>query len=183
MAQKLQQSIELENVGILMGVAKPNDWMRGILEIQLAKEENNQLFEIDTQSDLMQYGIAIFGDRLLQHAGKINESIEKVGSRLFNDPLWDTSFPDRNISVDGVRMDIVVIDAELNDDKITLLFEGKKQVKVQLDEKTMRVEPSELLLLRGLKHSKELRVNDIIQLLADTLTGNLTSSFQVYTLK
>lgn len=183
MAQKLRQSIELESVGILMGVTKPNDWMTGILEVQLAKEENNQFFEIDTQSDLMQYGIAIFGDRLVQHAGKIKESIEKVGSRLFHDTQWHTSFPDPNMVIDGVRMDIVVINTELKNDNITLLFEGKKQVQVQLNENTTRVEPSELLLLRGVKHGKELRVNDIIQLLSDILSGHSTSSFQVYTLK
>lgn len=171
MAQKLQQSIELENVGILTSVTKSNDWFKGLLQITF---DDNKFLEVDTQSELMQYGIAIFGDRLLEQNPKVKENIISVGPRKLDDSLWDTS----NLilekkQIDGVRMDMVLVQGKLGEDNISLLFEGKKQSQITLNETTTRLEPSELLLLRAVHHTKELRVNDIIQFLSDLLTGHL----------
>lgn len=171
MAQKLQQSIELETVGILTGVTKITDWMKGQLQVTF---DDDKILEVDTQSDLMQYGIAIFGDRLLEQNPNVNENIVSVGPRKFDHSLWDTS----NLilekkHIDGARMDMVLVQGKLGEDNISLLFEGKKQSQIPLDETTTRLEPSELLLLRAVHHTKELRVNDIIQFLSDLLTGHL----------
>ncbi|OLS26305.1 MAG: hypothetical protein HeimC2_15490 [Candidatus Heimdallarchaeota archaeon LC_2] len=171
MAQELQQSIELENVGILTGVTKSSDWMKELLQVTF---DDNKFLEVDTQSELMQYGIAIFGDRLLEQNPKVKENIISVGPRKLDDSLWETS----NLilekkQIDGVRMDMVLVQGKLGEDNISLLFEGKKQSQITLNETTTRLEPSELLLLRAVHHTKELRVNDIIQFLSDLLTGHL----------
>lgn len=177
MAEKLQQSIELETVGILMGVTKHNDWMKGLLEI---KFDDQTKLEVDTQSDLIQYGIAIFGDRLLEKNPTLKENIVSIGPRKFDDNSWDTSdLVHEKKNIEGIRMDMIILQGILGDDKISLLFEGKKQQQIPLNENSTRLEPSELLLLRAIHHTKELRVNDIIQYLGDLLTGELLNQENV----
>jgi hypothetical protein len=182
MAQRLQQSIELERVGILMGVTKPNEWIKGVMELLVAEEDQTEIFEIDTQSDLMQYGIAIFGDRLAEQVKEIEEKIISFGPRKYDNSLWDTTPKNLGIRIEGTRMDIVLIKLTHNNDQISLLFEGKKQVEIPLADNVIRLEPSELLLLRGIHHKKELRVNDIIQILGDILTGHFVDKLRLYTL-
>ncbi|MHA2274760.1 MAG: hypothetical protein ACXAC2_03290, partial [Candidatus Kariarchaeaceae archaeon] len=183
MAQRLQQSIELERVGILMGVTKPTDWINGIMELKLLQENEEDIFNIDTQSDLIKYGIAIFGDRLTEHVENPKDKIISFGSRKYDDHLWYTTPKEPGIKIEGARMDIVLVNLMFNRDPISLLFEGKKQVEVPLSDNTIRLEPSELLLLRGVHHKSELRVDNIIQLLADMLTGHFVDGLNVYSLK
>lgn len=184
MAQRMQQSIELERAGILMGVSKPNEWMQDLIMVEYQDQGEKKQIEMDSKSDLMEFGIAIFGDRLVEHMSAINQNITKVGPREIGDPQWDTTLTDDTQSTEGLRMDVVLLKTKLsNDDDITLLFEGKKQQQIPLSENKIRLEPSELLLLRGINHRKELRINDIIQVLGDILTGHSTNDIEISTLK
>ena len=101
MTQRMQQSIELERVGILMGVSKPNDWMKGLLEVEFIPIDSikSEKVVLDTGSDLMQFGISIFGDRLVAHMSDVSHSIIDVGSRRFDDPRWDTSLKNASLSI------------------------------------------------------------------------------------
>ena len=67
----------------------------------------------------MQYGIAIFGDRLLEQNPIVKENIVSVGPRKFDDLLWDTSnLIIEKKQIEGVRMDMVLVHGKLGEDNI-----------------------------------------------------------------
>ncbi|MHA2250551.1 MAG: hypothetical protein ACXAD7_09315 [Candidatus Kariarchaeaceae archaeon] len=199
LAKNLLYSIQLESVGILTGVTKESEWLPYPVIIRL--EEKREPFEpepylgkefkipvlklsFNYNEDLLQRGIAIFGDKLDEMWDDFQPRILSVGDRLFEDMNWHSPVEANGIIVKGIRMDIVVIRTNINEQSLTLLFEGKKQHFTK-QENAYIVEPSSLLLLRGIIYPLELNPITIIQFLFDLMSKGSNTEFptEIFVLK
>ena len=155
MGQYMLQSIQLEEVGILLGVSRElriGDTMTVVMD--------NGAVNFSATAGIAILGLAIFGD-VLESRHSISDGIIQINSWKYDDPFWASP---ASGEYSGHRMDVVIIATTFQSKLLHLIFEGKTQ---QIHNNQLL--PSELLLLRAT--SFEVEESELIQLMADILEG------------
>jgi hypothetical protein len=183
-AKQLLTTIELERIGILLGVSKESTWWTHPITIQLEEiripvEPTLYLQElhkkpilrliVDFDPHLQDYGIALFGDKLVEQWQGFQSTIISVGKREYSNVKWSTPVRRGGMTVEGIRMDVLIIRTKLEGMSLTLVFEGKAQEVVQ-EENHFRIAPSSLLLLRGAVFPEKLDPNTLLNFLTGLMT-------------
>ena len=199
LTNNLLDSINLEKIGILTGVKKEVSWIIPPITIKLEdikspwepesylKEEFKDpvlRLSFEYHQEIIQLGIAIFGEVLTGHFSDFIAAITTVGDRTYNSSSWNTPAQAPGQTITGVRMDILILRTRMKNKSIVLLFEGKTQ---EIIEKSNQVEikPSSLLLLRGIIQSDEIESKTIIRYLSDLMINGIDTQYptDMYVLK
>jgi len=187
LAEQLFQSIQLEALGVLVGVTDDQaDWIQLPLSIQLDEVSSYLEPESYLQSEVrppllrMSFSeppegssIAVFGDKLLDQYEPY-PAIRQVGDRHYTDEQWTST------GKQGIRTDVVVLRTELINQSLTLLFEGQPQEVAD-----GQLQPSALLLLRGIIHQHPIDHDELLNILADLMakTETVEEVTYLFTLK
>lgn len=172
LAQQLYNSIHLESIGILVGtIDDSSDWITLPLSIQLDEVsdylEPESYLQSETRPPVLRMSfeqppegqqIAVFGEQLLKNYPAY-PAIRQVDDRLYTDDTWPST------EYTGVRTDVVVLRTELPNQTLTMLFEGQEQEVVAGE-----LQPSPLLLLRGLIHQHDMSHQQVLDIIVDLMS-------------
>lgn len=185
LSERMQWNLQLESIGILIGVKTMESKIEFPVTIQLNEvlnvtEPETYLRErfkspvlrlsFDPNQPIVESGIAIFGE-ILSELIEFQEEITHVGDHKYDAPIWSTPTDREGMIIKGVRLDILILSGMVRDDIVHLLFEGKKQSRRTVEDITYLDSPS-LLVLKGIISHNSVEEQEVLQMLIDLMTKN-----------
>lgn len=169
-AQQLYNSMRLENVGILVGNAKPVPLLDSNTVKVLLDEEP---FQITFYRWVSGPALAVFPEAI---ATKFFESpaITQVDKYAYDHPVW----PSRTATTGESHRDVMVVATTIDQLPLFLLFEGDNQY----DEQGILVDQGPLYLY-GLSTDLEMEYQDVQNLLIELVTTDQSQIATIYSLK
>lgn len=186
-AENLNYSISLENIGILTQVTKTNTWLQNSSRSIIVKLEGDPSeLKFALQEGIQLYGIAIFGDYLLDLFKQFSPTLLAVNGRNYLDSSWHSPNSSQYSRIEGYRMDFVIIHMHLQENRFSFLFEGQNQATHEKDSGTLVLDPTDLLLLRAVTTSMDLSFDQLINLFQSLMKNTINleeNSVQIFSLK